>query len=146
MAPTMRSDDAEGISRPQAWARIRAAAVGRLAVVVRGKPEIFPITHVVDHGTVVFRTAEGTKLSACVGKPVAFEIDGVDFETGMAWSVVVKGDAHEIHGTVEMIDALTLPLSPLHPAAKPRFVRIDPESITGREFTITAPLNASKCP
>lgn len=97
------------------------------------------MTHVVDHGTVVFRTAAGTKLSACIGRPVAFEIDGVDFEKRLAWSVVVKGDAHEIHGTFEMIDALTLPLSPLHPSAKPRFVRIDPESITGREFVVSAP-------
>ena len=113
--------------------------MGRLAVVVHGKPEIFPITHIVDHGTVVFRTAVGTKLEASVGGPVAFEVDGVDFEKRLAWSVVVKGDAHEIHGTVEMINALTLPLSPLHPSAKPRFVRIDPTSITGREFTITAP-------
>ena len=39
------------------WALLRSAEVGRLAVVVNHRPEIFPINLVVDHATVVFRTA-----------------------------------------------------------------------------------------
>ena len=43
------------------------------------QPDIFPINYVVDHGAVVFRTAEGTKLAAAVlGQGVAFEIDGYE--------------------------------------------------------------------
>ncbi len=136
---TPQEDDAEELPPPTAWELVRQCAVGRLAVVVDGSPDIFPITPVVDHGTVVFRTAAGTKLSGCIGKPVAFEADGYDLVTGLAWSVVVKGHAHEIHRTDEMIESLGLPLTPWHPGAKPRFVRIEPDSITGRRFTIRAP-------
>lgn len=135
---TPQPDDAEELSPPTAWELVRQAAVGRLAVVVDGKPEIFPVTPLVDHGTVVFRTAVGTKLSGCIGKPVAFEIDGYDPVAGSAWSVVIKGHAHEIRRTHEMIESLGLPLTPWHPGVKPRFVRIEPDTVTGRRFAIRA--------
>ena len=79
------------------WALLRSQEVGRLAVSIADRPEIFPINFVVDHGTVVFRTAEGTKLAGAVqGDAVAFEADGYERDTGEAWSVVVKGHAEEI--------------------------------------------------
>ena len=79
------------------WALLRSQEVGRLAVSIADRPEIFPVNYVVDHGTVVFRTAEGTKLAGAVqGDAVAFEADGYEPDTGEAWSVVVKGHAEEI--------------------------------------------------
>src|SRR5688500_11692317 len=78
------------------WALLRGAEVGRLAIVVNHRPEIFPITFVVDHATVVFRTAAGTKLDWGAGRDVAFEVDGYYLGTGVAWSVVVKGLAREV--------------------------------------------------
>ena len=44
------------------WPLLRDAEVGRLAVVIGDHTDIFPINHIVDHGTLVFRSAEGTKL------------------------------------------------------------------------------------
>ena len=42
-------------------------------------PEIFPVNYAVDRETLIFRTAEGTKLLAMVVNPsVAFEVDGYD--------------------------------------------------------------------
>jgi hypothetical protein len=49
-----------------------------LATVVDGRPDIHPVNHLVDHGTVLFRTAEGMKLRAAVGHDVTFEADGYD--------------------------------------------------------------------
>jgi hypothetical protein len=43
---------------------LRTSEVGRLAVSITDHPDIFPINYTVDRGTVVFRTAEGTKLAA----------------------------------------------------------------------------------
>lgn len=124
------------LSESASLAALREATVGRLAVVVDGRPGIFPVNFVVDHGCVVFRTAAGTKLAAAVGQPVAFEADGYDASSGEAWSVVVKGTAHEISAYDDVIAALALPLSPWHSVAKPRLVRIDRESITGRRFPV----------
>lgn len=122
------------LSPSQAWALLRENQLGRLAVVTETGPDIFPVTFVVDHGSVVFRTAAGAKLDASDGKPVALEADGVDAIEHSAWSVVVKGRARQVRGLHESLDALFLPLTPLHPAAKPHLVRIEVTAITGRWF------------
>jgi nitroimidazol reductase NimA-like FMN-containing flavoprotein (pyridoxamine 5'-phosphate oxidase superfamily) len=121
----------------ECWALLRTAEVGRLAVAIAARPDIFPINFVVDHGSVVFRTAEGTKLAASVlGIAVAFEVDGYDGDAGEAWSVVIKGRAQEIERMHELFDAMDLPLFPWHAAPKHRFVRITPEEVTGRRFRV----------
>jgi uncharacterized protein len=119
------------------WQFLRDAEVGRLAVSITNHPDIFPINYVVDRGTVVFRTAEGTKLAAAVlGRAVAFEVDGYDAGSGEAWSVVLKGRASEIQRMHDLFDATELPLFPWHAAPKPRFVRIEPDELTGRRFHV----------
>ena len=117
---------------------LRSTDVGRLAVSITDHPDIFPVNYVVDRGTVVFRTAEGTKLAASVlGRAVAFEIDGYDPDHGDAWSVVIKGHAMEIERMQDVFDALDLPLFPWHASPKHRFVRIEPVDISGRRFHVT---------
>src|ERR1043165_4198297 len=43
---------------------LAAHPVGRVAVLVHGAPEIFPVNHAFVDGAVVFRTDDGTKLQA----------------------------------------------------------------------------------
>ena len=121
------------------WQLVRSVPVGRLAVVVDGAPEIFPINHLVDHAAVVFRTAAGTKLSAADGHRVAFEVDGVDHLTGRAWSVVMKGRAKRMSALYDVVESFQMPLSAWQPGAKPIFVRIDVDAVSGRRF---APISA----
>jgi nitroimidazol reductase NimA-like FMN-containing flavoprotein (pyridoxamine 5'-phosphate oxidase superfamily) len=119
------------------WQFLRDSEVGRLAVSITDHPDIFPVNYIVDHGTVVFRTAEGTKLAAAVlGRAVAFEIDGYEPDRGDAWSVVLKGHASEIERMQDVFDALELPLFPWHASPKHRFVRIEPFDISGRRFHV----------
>jgi len=133
---TQQTADTEVLSTDECWALLRDSVVGRLAVTVNGDPDIFPVNPVVDHGTIVFRTTAGTKLAATKGRNVAFEVDGYDTDTARAWSVVVKGTAHEIWEVEETLRALRLPLFPWQPGRKPRFVRIKPTSVTGRRFVV----------
>src|SRR4028118_1332365 len=60
----MGDSGVEVLGPSDCWAMLRTVDVGRLAVVVDGAPDIFPVNFVVDHGTVVFRPAPGTKLGA----------------------------------------------------------------------------------
>jgi len=46
----------------------------------------------------------------------------------------VKGKATELHRMIEIVEATDLPLFPWLTSPKPRFVRIVPDSITGRSF------------
>jgi uncharacterized protein len=125
----------------ECWALLRTAEVGRIAVTVAGRPEIFPVNFVVDHGTVVFRTAEGTKLAALAASPhLAFEADGrVAGQPDEAWSVVVKGHGEELTRLDDLVSAEGLPLAPWHAAPKGRFVRVVPHEVTGRRFPVAGP-------
>lgn len=125
------------LTTSECLALLREAVIGRLAVVLEGQPDIFPINHVIDQGTIVFRTQVGTKLSACAGHTVAYEVDGYDEAEESAWSVVVKGDAHEIRETYETIEALQLPLMPWQSGSKPYIIRIEPEHLSGRRFHVS---------
>lgn len=126
-------DDAE------CWSLLRSTDIGRLAVVVAGRPEIFPVNFVVDHGTLVFRTAPGTKTSAIKSDAgAAFEIDHYDKDKSQACSVVVHGRLEQLTSS-ELLDTDTLPLYPLQTGPKPRFVRIVAEEISGRRFETVDP-------
>lgn len=131
--PHARSGDE--LSVEECWRLLRAREVGRLAISIADIPDIFPVNYTTDGASIVFRTAAGTKLAAAVlGRGVAFEIDGYEPMAGEAWSVVVKGHAHQIEHMMEYLDADRLPLFPWHADPKPEIVRITPEVVTGRRF------------
>jgi nitroimidazol reductase NimA-like FMN-containing flavoprotein (pyridoxamine 5'-phosphate oxidase superfamily) len=138
---TERITATEGLSASECWALLRSTDVGRLAMSFAGRQEIFPLNYVVDHGTVVFRTGEGTKLAAATERlAVAFEVDGLDVEPGEVWSVVIKGTVEEVKRVDELMDVVAaLPLYPWHAAPKGHFLRIVPGEITGRRFALAGP-------
>ena len=125
-----------GLRPDVCWTLLRSIVVGRLAVCLHDRPEIFPVNFIVDHGTIVFRTAPGTKLTAATACPtVAFEADDYRPEVAEAWSVVVKGRAEQITRD-DLMETVTLPLFPWHAGSKQRFIRIVPDEITGRRFHV----------
>ena len=84
--------------------------MGRIALIVDGHPEIFPVNFALERRSIVFRTAGGSKLwAAMTAKPVAFEIDGYDAHEQQAWSVVARGEAQLIESQQEKdaVDATT---------------------------------------
>lgn len=122
------------LSGDECWQLLSGESLGRLATSVGGQPEIFPVNFVVQNQTVLFRSAEGTKLiTALINKVVAFEADRHDAVGG--WSVVVKGEAHVLEIAADIQEAEDAHLRPWVPTLKLRFVRIMPSEITGRRFT-----------
>jgi len=121
------------LSADESWELLHAAQFGRLAVVIGGAPEIFPINVAAKHPSIYFRTAEGTKLfGTSIGHAVAFESDRVDGSG--AWSVVVKGTSREVttRDETDAVDALGL--ESWVPTVKHRLVAIDVTSVSGRRF------------
>ena len=111
-------------------------SLGRVAVVVEGRPQIFPVNYGVRDRMVVFRTAAGTKLSHAPGTHVAFEIDGYDESAGAGWSVVVQGLARDVTSAGDDFawTARGVPAYPLAPGTKSHRVAIEGSTITGRRF------------
>lgn len=130
---------ADHLDADTCWDLLAAAPVGRLAISIAERPDIYPINHAVDDRMIYFRTAAGTKLAGAVlGRAVAYEVDGYDPENGTAWSVVVKGHAEELDRLVELLDAEDLPLFPWLASPKTRWVRIVADEVTGRRFKVAA--------
>lgn len=125
----------ENLSEKQCWELLRSTDVGRLAVIVGDHPDIFPVNYAIDQGTVLFRSAEGTKVTGALGDaPVAFEVDGYDPETGLVWSVVIKGKASSFQNTDEAAGSFKVDVQPWQAGKKERFIRIRPHELTGRRF------------
>jgi nitroimidazol reductase NimA-like FMN-containing flavoprotein (pyridoxamine 5'-phosphate oxidase superfamily) len=131
-------DDMEELSSATCLTLLRSVAVGRIAVATDdGGADIFPVNFVVDHGTVVFRTAPGTKVDRIIAtQRIAFEADHFDWYERIAWSVVLKGAASVVHSTAELADLFEVEVIPWHPSDKPYFVRLVPDSTTGRRFRV----------
>jgi nitroimidazol reductase NimA-like FMN-containing flavoprotein (pyridoxamine 5'-phosphate oxidase superfamily) len=122
------------LSADESWDLLSSRTLGRLVTCVEGHPEIYPVNFVVQHRTVLFRTAEfATKLFTVVmNAHVVFEADDHDVSEG--WSVIVKGIAQVLHTPAEIEVAERAQLLPWTAGAKPRYVRVDPSEISGRRF------------
>jgi nitroimidazol reductase NimA-like FMN-containing flavoprotein (pyridoxamine 5'-phosphate oxidase superfamily) len=121
------------LSETECWNLLSSITLGRLITTVDGRPEIFPVNFVVQHRTVLFRTAEGTKLvSSAINNDVLFEAD--DHGVTEAWSVIVKGSARTLRTDDEIEEAERAQLLPWTATIKQHYVRIRPLSVTGRRF------------
>lgn len=117
---------------------LRQAVIGRIGFVHHGEPEVLPVTFGIAGHSPVFRTTWGSKLEvASGGGPVALEADHVDTAGGRAWSIVVKGIALVDYDddAIRRYEALDIP-SWLHDDAETFWVRITPESVSGRELLL----------
>lgn len=104
----------ELLSPPDCERLLRASEVGRVAVLVDGHPEIFPVNYAVgEQREIYFRCDRGTKLDALEETTmIGFEIDGLDEEHKMGWSVLVVGPATHIRDPDELARVRLLQLQP----------------------------------
>jgi nitroimidazol reductase NimA-like FMN-containing flavoprotein (pyridoxamine 5'-phosphate oxidase superfamily) len=127
----------EVIERAECLRLLAGEEVGRLGVVVGGRPEIFPVNYALDGDCVIFRTDPGTKLAAAIQGPAVFEVDQLERATQSAWSVIIHGRAD--HVTTYASPALRertahLALYAWTGASKAHLLRIVPTTITGRRI------------
>ena len=123
------------LTRTECEDLLRTADLGRVGVIVDGKPEVFPVCHVYVDGAVAFPTSTGTKTHAALAWPyVGFEIDGIDDDGMTGWSVMVTGRAEEIDDPVEQQRLATLRAVPWRTNPSLRWIRIVPSEISGRRI------------
>ena len=115
-------------------------SLGRIAIVVDGQPQIFPVNYAMNGRTIAIRTASGSKLSHAPTSKVCFEIDEYDSSVGVGWSVIVQGVAIDATDSFDDVSwaARGVAPRPLAPGAKPYRIAIEPSKITGRRFRVRA--------
>ncbi len=117
----------------ECWDRLAEQQLGRLVTHVGDVLDIFPVNYTVDGESVVFRTAEGSKLTELtINDQVLFEVD--EYTDTDAWSVVVRGTARRLDTPEEVRAADELPLRPWIPTLKYNYVRITATSLSGRDI------------
>lgn len=123
-------DRATGMSRltrAECWHLLAGPAVGRLAVVVDGAPEVYPVNYVVDGETVVYRVDGASRLDVVDREPaVCFQIDALDTDRHHGWSVMVKGRARRLPDPGAHL--------PPGPTADTHWVQITPTEVSGRKI------------
>ena len=136
----------EELSPEECRYRLATNVLGRIAVFVDGRPEIFPVNHAFDErtGSVVFPTNAGTKAWGALHWPwLSFEIDGIEAEGEpgegpYGWSVLVVGRAEELTSAEEVHRAQAR--RPIVWAVGPttRWLRIVPARVTGRRIRMVS--------
>ncbi|KQV77394.1 pyridoxamine 5'-phosphate oxidase [Nocardioides sp. Root122] len=131
------------MSTEECWAFLGHQELGRLAYHLLEEVHIVPVNYAVEHDpdadrrTLLFRTAEGSKLIGMImNADVAFEADELDEDT--ATSVILRGrarvlDEHEEHRAED------LPLRPWVPTLKYNVVELEVAEISGRRFELSRP-------
>lgn len=128
-----RSEPVAILSERESWELLGSVALGRIVTTVDDEAHIFPVNFVVQNRTVLFRTAEGTKLiSAAINHNVLFEAD--DHNAVEGWSVIVRGIARTLRSDEELDEAAQAQLLPWTATSKTHFVRVSPVRVTGRRF------------
>jgi nitroimidazol reductase NimA-like FMN-containing flavoprotein (pyridoxamine 5'-phosphate oxidase superfamily) len=138
---TTRTDDAAilvPLPAEECWRLLAGAPIGRIGVLTRHEPEIYPVNHIVDRGTIVFRIGPSDALLGLSMHPrVSFEVDGVDPDRRTGWSVLVKGEA-EVHREPDALRRPTVqPVDTWPDGERTRWVRVLPTEVTGRRIRRT---------
>lgn len=127
------------LSDAASWDLLNGRTFGHLGLSRDDRPEIYPVNFICDGESILFRTAEGSKLRELThNRHVVFEADA---ETvGGVWSVVLKGQAEVL--TVDPVlteDALAA-FPPWVPTQAFVYVRITADTLRGRLFEHHLPI------
>lgn len=131
---TDRRTGLDVLDRDECLALLRRSVLGRIAVVMDGRPLVFPVNFAMDGEAIVFRTDAGTKAHAARDAFVSFECDGIDAVYHTGWSVLVVGRAEEVVNGADVRRLERLPLGRWCPGPKSTWLRIQPRTITGRRI------------
>lgn len=122
----------------ECWSLLERHRLGRLAVIVDGRPRVFPVNYAIGERTIVIRTGPGSKLRWGPGAEVCFEIDGYEETTGSGWSVMAAGTLEDITERPDVYaDRLRhLGVRPQPPGERSHWLALSPAEVTGRAFTV----------
>ncbi len=126
------------LSRAACLQRLADNHLGRVAINVDGIPRVFPVNYALQGDSIVFRSDEGTKLTAASrGALVSFEIDDDNplYHTG--WSVVATGHLEIVTDEAELHALQRAAVRPWAELGQ-YFLRIRIIDVTGRRIDVQA--------
>ena len=128
--------DVVEIDPTEAMRLLASVSYGRVVFTSNALPAIRPVNHLVDNGRVILRTRLTARVSSFVrsnsgsGVVVAYEVDDLDPQRRLGWSVVVTGLATTVTDPDQVAHYERL----LHPwvnMVMDSVIAIEPEIVTG---------------
>jgi hypothetical protein len=114
---------------------LAASSVGRVGLVIDELAYVLPVSYVIVGDLIVFRTASGSTFDRLSrDRALTFEIDHVDPGFHAGWSVMVIGWGLGLEGLVEAGTLDALPLRPWGIHARPGWIGIRIDDISGRRI------------
>jgi nitroimidazol reductase NimA-like FMN-containing flavoprotein (pyridoxamine 5'-phosphate oxidase superfamily) len=138
MTATERTASFEELGRAECLELLATATVGRLGLLVDGRPEVLPVNYGLDGDTLLFRTTEGSVLNQASLAVVGFEVDDLDSLTQAGWSVMLQGTARDIGDAIDPTSERLRKLSLVTwaPGRRERWFQVHPDKITGRRLRV----------
>ena len=115
---------------------LNAKQVGRAAICTPLGPHVVPVNYAIHDGAIVFRTAPYSILGTygCLGD-IAFEVDHVDAESHLGWSVVAVGRGEMLENAEEIEEVRWAHhLEPWAEGPRTLFIRLRWREVTGRSL------------
>jgi hypothetical protein len=131
----------EIIAAPECLRLVALAAkesrIGRLAINGGQTPLVVPLNFRLHDRQIMVRIGPGSLSETVPGSLVSFEVDRVDPEGNVAWSVLIRGLASALDQDAPALEVGLLP-QPLVPTPGDILVLIRPDVITGRRSHLLA--------
>ncbi|TCN42211.1 pyridoxamine 5'-phosphate oxidase-like protein [Kribbella orskensis] len=138
MTPTPRRFDHSGLQildDGESLELLSSVPIGRLVFTKGGLPAVRLVNFVLDGDSLIFATADGDKYRAAErGDVVAFEVDAVDEDRHLGWTVTAAGHLSVIDPDEAESLRHGLPLRPWAPQHDSYLIRLGIESLEGRRL------------
>ena len=130
----------EVLSRQACLGLLAASRLGRVVITDMALPAAFPVNYVLAGDDIVFVTSPGSKLEeATDGQVVAFEVDEIDPDSHLGWSVLVRGEAAVVTDGAELA-GVHIPAGPGRgPYEDLEVIRIRSQLVSGRRLVPAGP-------
>lgn len=139
-APTsLPMSPVEEVKSKECWRLLQSATIGRVAFVLDGQVQVFPVNYIVHRRNIYFRTsAHGAIGSVLRHAAASFQVDDSCEQLHTGWSVLVCGRAEAVDD-ISLLTELWGPSGPQPWAGGIRslFIRVRPEKVTGRRINPT---------
>jgi nitroimidazol reductase NimA-like FMN-containing flavoprotein (pyridoxamine 5'-phosphate oxidase superfamily) len=126
----VRDDRSHELTGVECMKLLAGRRLGRVAVMGDDGPAVYPVNYTLDRDAVVFRTDEPPRLGP--DGQVALQVDDLSETRHAGWSVVVRGQASEVHEPGELEEAWRL--GPRAEHAPGHYIRLRQVTITGRRI------------
>jgi nitroimidazol reductase NimA-like FMN-containing flavoprotein (pyridoxamine 5'-phosphate oxidase superfamily) len=133
------------LPRAEALRLLSTVSFGRVVFLQRGQPAIRVVNHLLDDGNIIIRTSEWSDLGAAAseGPVVAYQVDDIDGEHHVGWSVSVRGPTQEVSDP-QVAARYRERLATWAPGRRDFVIRIDPAIVGGVRLAEAEPADGER--